>query len=338
MPKAQLQPRQWRPPVDRGLTAVFAPNCALADLQRWEVDGSGPEDVAITADGTVFTGLSDGRILRLTPPEGAVTVVANTAGRPLGIEIDQDGTLIVCDAHRGLLRVDPDSGSITTLVDTVAGRRLLFTNNCAIASDGSIYFSDTSTRFPLEHFKGDLLEHSGTGRLLRWSPGGDTEVLLDGLDFANGVALSTDESTVYVAETGGYRVRRLWLTGPNAGANDVLIDNLPGFPDNMSTGSNGVLWIAIASQRNALLDRLLPRPAILRTLVWALPDRLQPEASRIVFVIGVNDQGEVVHNLQAPGDRYHYVTGVREHDGWLYLGSLVDSAIARVPLAGAAQS
>lgn len=336
MPKTRLRPRPWRPPVDRGLAGMFTPNRALADLQRWEIDGAGPEDVAITSDGTVFTGLSDGRILRLAPPDGRVSVVAHTAGRPLGIEIDQDGTLIVCDAHRGLLRVFPDSGSITTLVDTVAGRRLLFTNNSAIASDGSIYFSDTSTRFPLEQFKGDLLEHSGTGRLLRWSPSGDTEVLLDGLDFANGVALSNDESAVYVAETGGYRVRRLRLTGPNAGASDVLIDNLPGFPDNMSTGSNGVLWIAIASQRSALLDRLLPAPAILRKLVWALPDRLQPEATRIVFVVGVDEGGEVVHNLQAPGDRYHYVTGVREHDGWLYLGSLVDSAIARVPLEGVA--
>lgn len=335
MPKTRLRPRQWRPPADRGLTDVFSPNRALADLQRWAVDGSGPEDVAIASDGTVFTGLSDGRILRLSPPDGKASVIANTGGRPLGIEIDQDGSLVVCDAHRGLLRVDPGNGAITTLVDTVAGRRLLFTNNSAIASDGSIYFSDTSTRFPLEQFKGDLLEHSGTGRLLRWSPSGDTEVLLDGLDFANGVALSLDESAVYVAETGGYRVRRLRLAGPNAGSHDVLIDNLPGFPDNMSTGGNGVLWVAIASQRNALLDRLLPGPGILRRVVWALPDRLQPEASRIVFVIGVNDQGQVVHNLQAPGDRYHYVTGVREHDGWLYLGSLVDSAIARVRMAGA---
>lgn len=338
MSKARLRPRQWRPPADRGLTGMFSSNHALAGLQRWEVDGSGPEDVAVSSEGTVFTGLSDGRILRLTPPDGKASVVANTAGRPLGIEIDQDGTLVVCDAHRGLLRIDPHSGSITTLVDTVAGHRLLFTNNCAIASDGSIYFSDTSTRFPLEQFKGDLLEHSGTGRLLRWSPSGDTEVLLDGLDFANGVALSEDESTVYVAETGGYRVRRLRLVGPDAGADDVLIANLPGFPDNMSTGSNGVLWVAIASQRNALLDRLLPGPAFLRTLIWSLPDRLQPEASRIVFVIGIDDRGEVVHNLQAPGDRYHYVTGVREHNGWLYLGSLVDSAIARVPLEGVAKT
>jgi len=42
----------------------------------------------------------------------------------------------------------------------------------------------------------------------------------------------------------------------------------------------------------------------------------------------------VRHVVHGAGDDYHYVTGVREHDGWLYLGSLVEGAIARVPRPG----
>ena len=135
-----------------------------------------------------------------------------------------------------------------------------------------------------------------------------------------------------VAETGGYRVTRLDLTGSEAGRRSVIIDNLPGLPDNMSTGSGGIFWIALPSERNALLDMLLPRPGMLRSAVWAMPDRLQPDANRITWVIGIDGEGDVVHNLQGSGEDFHYVTGVREHDGRLYLGSLVEPAIATAPL------
>jgi sugar lactone lactonase YvrE len=334
MSKPSVSPRTWRPQRAPGLTGVYARNDALAGLERWEVPGVGPEDVAVDSQGRVYTGTGNGQILRISRQGGRIERIAETNGRPLGIEIDADGMLVVCDAHRGLLRVDPEVGSVRSLARELDGRPFVFTNNCDVAADGSIYFTDSSTRFPVEHFKADILEHSGTGRLLRWSPDGSVDVLLGGLDFANGVALAEDDSFVLVAETGGYRVTRLWLTGPRAGGNEVLIDNLPGFPDNLATGSNGIFWIAMPSERNALLDRLLPLPGALRKAVWALPEALQPDATRSVFVLGIDANGAVVHNLQAPADSYHYVTGVREHDGHLYLGSLMDSAVARVALPG----
>ena len=120
-------------------------------------------------------------------------VVAGTGGRPLGVEVDRDGRLIVCDAERGLLRVDPGTGRVETLVAAgtpIDGAPLRVCNNAAVAADGTIYFSDSSQRFGLEHWKADLLEHSGTGRLLRWGADGSSDVLLTGLHFANGVALS----------------------------------------------------------------------------------------------------------------------------------------------------
>ena len=177
-------------------------------------------------------------------------------------------------------------------------------------------------------FRSDLISHTSSGRLLRWHTNGTVDVLLDGLDFANGVALAQDESFVLVAETGGYSVTRLDLTGPSAGRRSVIIENLPGLPDNMSTGTNGVYWMALPSARNRLLDLMLPRPGFLRSAIWAMPDRLQPDATRITWVVGIDGDGTVVRNLQGPGNAYHYVTGVREHDGKLYLGSLVESGIA----------
>jgi sugar lactone lactonase YvrE len=327
-----LQPRTWHPPRAPGLTGRYAPNRALADLQRWEVPGTGPEDVAVDGQGRVYTGTRDGHVLRISREGGRIERVANTGGRPMGIEFDADGRLVVCDAERGLLGVDPEVGSVRVLSAEHEGRPYRFTNNAAVAADGCVYFTDSSRRFGIEHYKGELFEHSGSGRLLRRWPDGAVEVLLDGLDFANGVALAADESFVVVAETGSYRLTRLWLAGPRVGGSDVLIDNLPGFPDNVSTGSDGVFWVAIASPRNAVLDRLLPLPGVLRKAAWAMPERLQPAISPMAFVLGVDSEGRVRHNLQGPGDRYHAVTGVRERDGWLYLGSLEESAVARVRL------
>ena len=332
MSRTPLQARTWRPPTDAGLRGPFAPNTALAGVEFLPVPGSGAEDVAVASDGTMYTGTREGYLLRVSSDGRVVERLAQTGGRPLGIEVHPDGSLIVCDAHRGLLRVDSTRGSIEVLVASVAGIPMKFTNNCDISADGTIYFSDSSLVFGIDEFKGDLLSHTGSGRLLRRSPDGEVVVLLEGLDFANGVALAPDDSFVLVAETGGYRVTRLDLTGPTAGRRSVIIDNLPGLPDNMSTGADGVYWMALPSTRNALLDRLLSRPAFLRKAVWALPDRLQPEASRITWVVGIDSEGEVVHNLQGPGTDYHYVTGVREHEGRLYLGSLVESGIGVVDI------
>ena len=332
MTRTPLQASRWAPPKDAGRIGPFAPNDAIAQVTAIPVTGHAPEDVAVDADGRVYTGVDDGRILRVSADGHAVERIADTGGRPLGIEIGPDGHLVVCDAERGLLRIDASTGAIEVLVDTVAGQRLRLANNCAVATDGTVYFSESSQRFPLREFKGDLLAHSQTGRLLRRDPHGTVEVLLEGLAFANGVSLAEDESCVLVAETGGYRVSRLDLTGPRAGRHSVVIDNLPGLPDNMSRGSGGIHWMAVPSTRNRLLDTLLPRPAFLREAVWALPDRLQPEASRITWVVGIDVEGRVLRNLQGPGTAFHYVTGVREHAGRLYLGSLAESAIGVVPL------
>lgn len=334
MAKPPLNARTWNPPRDVGLTGPFAPNNALAKVEVVPLPGTGAEDVAVDDAGNIYTGTREGYLLRLSPDGRHVERIAQTGGRPLGIEVHPDGYLIVCDAHRGLLRVATDNGSIEVLVSEVAGRPLLFTNNCDIAADGSVLFSDSSQYFGLDEFKGDLLAHTSSGRLLRWSPNGEVEVLLSGLNFANGVALADDESFVLVAETGGYSVTRLDLAGPSAGRRSLVIENLPGLPDNMSTGSNGVFWMALPSARNKLLDRLLPRPGFLRSAIWAMPDRLQPDASRITWVVGIDGEGTVVRNLQGSGDAYHYVTGVREHAGKIYLGSLVEAGVAIADLPG----
>jgi sugar lactone lactonase YvrE len=205
-------------------------------------------------------------------------------------------------------------------------------NNAAIARDGSIYFSDSSRRFGLEHWTADLLEHSGTGRLFKLSADGKLELLLSGLQFANGVALSADESFVAVAETGAYRVTRYWLQGERRGFCDLLVHDLPGFPDNLSSNERGEIWIAVASPRNPALDLLHRSRPILRQLAWALPERLQPKPVRQVRVMAVDAEGTIVQDLCGLSDGFHMTTGMREHAGTLYLASLEERRLAALTL------
>jgi sugar lactone lactonase YvrE len=304
--------------------------------------------VAVDARGRLLTGLGDGRIVRVDPA-GGVETLANTGGRPLGLELSLDeDSLVVGDAERGLLRVrlglgpgrEPGQGpgssaGVSVLCDSVGGRRLRFCSCPAIATDGTVYFSQSSQRYDLAHYKGDLLEHSGTGRVLRLRDG-QVDVVADGLQFANGMVLAPDESALIVAETAGYRITSIALHGDRAGQTRTLIDGLPGFPDNLTLGPGGLIWIGMASPRDALLDLLLPRAPWLRAGVWSLPERLKPGPKNMAWALAIDQDGTVVHDLRGWNVGYHEVTAVREHDGKLYLASIEESALACLDLPGAA--
>ena len=327
--KPPIDPVVWRPPRaterarQRSSTGTF-------DLQLIDLPAAG-EDVAVDRDGTVLVGVSDGRILRVNP-SGVITEVANTGGRPLGVEIAPDGAIIVCDFRRGLLRVDPAHGGVEVLVDEIGGKPIVFCNNCTIGRDGTIYFTDSSTHFDQPHYVGELLAHTGSGRLFRRGPSGTVGLVTDGLDFANGVTLSPDEDFLIVAETGGYRLQRIWLTGPRSGQQEVFADNLPGLPDNVSTGSDGLTWVALPSPRSRTLDLLLPLPPVLRKVVWAMPERLRPKDTPTVWVQAYDAAGALVHDLQTTHPRLRMVSGVRESGGTVWLGSLESAAIGRITL------
>jgi sugar lactone lactonase YvrE len=296
------------------------------------VPGPGAEDVVVAThgpdEGSVFTGTEDGAIWRISHDGAKVDRVAETAGRPLGLEIDLDGRLLVCDAHRGLLRVDTRSGGVEVVADSVDGVRMVFCNNAAIASGGNVWFSDSSTKYGVENWKSDFVQNTRTGRLLRLDIDGTITTVLDGLAFANGVALAKDESYVAVAETAARTVVRHFLTGPKAGTRDYLAQDLPGYPDNIARGSDGLIWITIASPTDKLVERLQGGPMFVRKSVTRIPDRLQPKPKRTVRVQALDDSGTVVHDVDVKTDGYHMVTGVREHDGRLWLGSLHEPAVA----------
>jgi sugar lactone lactonase YvrE len=293
------------------------------DFRVIGVPGRGAEDVVVGPDGSVYTGTEDGVIHRIDPASGRVSTVASTGGRPLGIELFPPGKLLICDARRGLLTVDLDGGAIEELVGDMK-----FCNNAAVAADGTIYFSDSSTIHPIDEWRAEMVEVTRTGRLRKRDISGKVTTLEKDLAFANGVALASDESFVAVAETAARTIVRHWLTGPRAGSRDFLADDLPGYPDNIARGSDGLIWVALASPKDALVERIQQGPLWVRRGVTRIPRPLQPAPKRTVRVQAYDNLGGLVHDLAGDRTKFHMVTGVREHDGDVWMGSLHEPAVA----------
>jgi hypothetical protein len=196
--KPPIHPVRWTPPPIDPL-----PDLPAADITVVSVPGDGPEDVVVDADGQLWTGLIDGRIVRLSPDGGEQTVVANTGGRPLGLHVARDGRLLICDSYRGLLALHPESGELTSLVEAIDGRALKFCSNVTETSDGTVYFTESTSAFHFDHFLGAVLEARGRGGLFRLATDGTVTTLVDGLYFANGLTATVDGSALVFAETMG---------------------------------------------------------------------------------------------------------------------------------------
>ena len=331
-----IDPVSWKAPPNPGFTGSFATNERLKGIETFPIaDNHGPEDIAVDSEGRIYASTHEGRIVRLNADGSNPQNWVDTKGRPLGIDFDSKGNLIVADAFRGLLSIAPD-GVITELAVEADGIPIRFADDVDVAADGKIYFSDASTKYganesgdTYEASLLDLMEHGGHGRLLVCDPAtGVAKTLLDGLNFANGVAVSHDQSYVLVTETGGYRVIRIWIEGPKKEKSETLIGALPSFPDNISTGQDGRYWVALVSPRNPLVDKLADKP-FMRKVIQRMPAFMRPKPVAYGHIIAIDDTGKVLIDLQDPDGSYPINTSVIETENYLYIGSLVAPVLGR---------
>ncbi|WP_412071975.1 SMP-30/gluconolactonase/LRE family protein [Pseudomonas fluorescens] len=333
----KVQPVAWTPPPAPSLTSgPYADNQRLKAVERVGVEDIDGPEALLLEDDVLITGLHDGRLIRTSLDGKATKVLADTGGRPLGLARHPNGLLVIADGVKGLLSLDAQ-GRLIPLTTTANGVAFGFTDDVAIDKSGHYaYFSDASSRFGYGHDGAAIIEHGGDGRLLRYDfQSGKTTVLLDKLEFANGVALGPDEAFVLVNETGAYRISRYWLSGPKAGTHDVFIDNLPGLPDNLSFNGRDRFWVAIYAPRNALLDATAAHPFARKVIARAMTVLPTPVEKR-GFALGLDVEGKVIANLQdGSRDNYSPITTVREYGEWLYFGSLKARHMVRLPLSSA---
>ncbi len=334
-----IRPVAWSPAAEPGYVGPHAANTRLAQLQKIALQGEvGPEHVVMGPDGKLYTTVLSGNILRMDPDGKNQQVFANTGGRVLGFDFDATGHLIAADAMKGLLSIAPD-GKVTLLSDKAGDTPILYANSVVVAKSGKIYFSDASGRFAPRDWGGtfeasvlDILEQASTGRVLEYDPASkSTRVVARGLSFANGVALSADERTLFVSETGQYRIWKVAVTvrdldlaplvKTGSAEAGVLFDNLPGYPDNLMRGLDGRIWVGLVKPRNPKVDQLAQKPW-LRSLTLRLPRVLWPIPKAYGHVFAFNEAGQVVADLQDPSGAYPEATSVTETRDRLYVHSL----------------
>jgi sugar lactone lactonase YvrE len=349
-----ISPVAWNAAPAPGYVGPHAANQKLAGLQNLGLGGdAGPEHVVVR-DGWVYAAVSSGSIVRMRPDGSGREVVVTTGGRPLGFDFDASGALVIADpeygTHGGLLRVS-FSGAISMIemltdsVDApVVGDAIRYADAVVVAKSGKVYFTDASRRFGAKAYEGtfiasvhDILEHQSTGRLLEYDPATKaTRVLLADLCFANGVALSADEQSLFVSETGEYRIWKVAIGAQNLSAKQPgpgavpLLSNLPGYPDNLMRGEGGRLWAGLTKPRGAFIDNNAGKPW-LRKLVMRLPRSLWPVPPAYGHVFAFDESGKVLVDLQDPSGAYPETTAVTETADRLYIQSLHAKTLGWMP-------
>ncbi|XP_065074297.1 adipocyte plasma membrane-associated protein Hemomucin-like [Ochlerotatus camptorhynchus] len=273
----------------RDLEGVLAPNQLLNNAELWlENQLVAPETILVRSN-TTYASVAGGKVLEISKND-QVRVVAKfgveckgtyderVCGRPLGLAFDTQGNnLIVIEPYFGIYQVQIKTGDkklLVSLDQVIEGgkvsRKPGIPNGLAVARNGDLYWSDTSSDFHFEDALQAMLLNP-SGRLLHYSRAtGKNRVLIDEVYGANGVALSKDESFVLVAELGGQLIRRYYLKGEKAGTDDIFIDGLPGSIDNL-VGDDTGLWAAVViaadKQNPSLLAMLAPFPNVRKFLV-----------------------------------------------------------------------
>ncbi|KAG6771992.1 hypothetical protein POTOM_023387 [Populus tomentosa] len=219
-----------------------------------------------------------------------------------------------------------------TIFKVASGR---FADEVIESSDGSLYFTVASTKFGFHDWYLDVLEAKPHGQLLKYDPSlNETSILLDGLCFSNGVALSREEDYLVFCETWKYRCLKYWLKGTEKGKTEIFIDNLPGGPDNIYLAPDGSFWIALLQVASNGLE-FVHRSKLSKHLVASFPKlvNLASGVKRKATVVNVAADGKIKRKFDDPdGKVMSFVTTAFEIEDHLYLGSLNTNFIGKLPL------
>jgi len=331
-----VKPVAWNAPKNLGYVGEFAVNQKLESFQRMSMgELSGPEAAVHSPDGSLIATSHEGWLVRWDGDQTEGVPFIEVGGRPLGIDFDDAGNLWIANAYTGLMKLTP-TGELSTEVTEVEGIAVRYADDVVVAPNGKIYFSDASTRFSAKRYDStltasllDIMEHSDNGRVVEFDPvTAVSRTVLANLTFANGVAADPQGRFIMVAETGEYRIWKHWISGSDAGKSEVIIENLPGFPDNIHVGQNGRYWIGLTAPRSDVLDDLAGEP-FWRSVIQRLPEAMRPQVLPYGMVIAIDENGQMLENLQAPNGAAYATTGVAESNKHIFVTSLTAPFLAR---------
>ncbi len=331
-----IKPVAWDAPVNLGYVGKYAINQKLDSFEKLTMgDLSGPEAAVHAPNGDLVASTHEGWLVRWPAGETEATRWIDVGGRPLGIDYDAQGNLWIANAYTGLMKLSK-TGELTVEVSEVDGVPVQYADDVVVAVNGKVYFSDASTRFSAKDHQStlsasllDIIEHSDNARVIEFDPStGVSKVVKSNLTFANGIAADPAGGFLLIVETGEYRVWKLWLNGPKAMQSEVILDNVPGFPDNIHVGKEGRFWIGLTTPRSEIIDELAGEP-FWRKVIQRFPPSMRPKIEPHGMVLAIDENGVVLENLQSPSGAVYATTGVAEGDEFLYVTSLTAPFLAR---------
>lgn len=338
LPKA-LDPRP-------GSGTVFEFNDKMKNTETIGLDQvDGPEDVILDQKGRLYGSVRQGWIVRFSGENFSKReIFANLGGRPLGMAFDKNKNLVVCVGGMGLYGVKPD-GEVFKITDETNrtwtrlkdDSRIRLADDCDIAQDGKIYFSEATIRYKMEDWPIDGQECRPNGRLICHDPAtGITKTVVRNLIFPNGVCLAHDGKSILIGLTWKCDVLRYWIEGPKKGKIETLISGLPIYIDNINRASDGTYWLASVGLRTPVYDLAMKMPSFRLRMVKFVPsdEWLYPNVNW-GCVIKFNEQGQVLESYWDPTGAFSHVTSMREHKGYLYMGGLHNNRIGRLKIKGA---
>lgn len=332
------------PDTRAGSGSPYAANDRLEDVELIGLGQvEGPEDVIFDSKGHLYTGTRHGDIVRFFGPDHQrKEVFAHVGGHPLGLAFDRAGCLVVCIAGMGLYSVSPTREVVKLTDETnrtpwsiIDDSRLKLADDLDIAPDGRIFFSEATIRYEMHNWAYDALESRGNGRIICYDPrSGKTRTVIRNLVFPNGVCMAHDGESFFFAETWACRINRYWFAGPRAGKLERVIEDLPGYPDNINRASDGTFWLALVGMRTPSMDLSLRMPGFRKRMARRVsPQELIFPNINTGCVIKFNAQGQVLDSLwDQRGDNHPMITSMREHRGHLYLGGLLNNRIGKLRL------
>ncbi len=323
-----INPISWQPPKK----PIQEVNNKLLTSKKIDLKGwYGPEDIVFDQQGNLYCGVhigkqdfSDGKILKVSP-DGVIEIFYDAGSWVAGLHFDSNNNLIALSHRQGLISISPNKEVTVTVLASKDenGRPFLIPNGLDIASDGNIYFSNTSyeSAYNIKYGRKLIMELKPNGGLYQYNPiTKKVTTLIDGTYFGNGVVLSQNENFILMTETTKYRIIKYWLKGKKKGKKEIFMDNLPGFPNGISIREDGSFWLGFSTRRNDALDKIHPKKGM-KKLVYSLPEFMQPKQDEYGIILNISEEGKILASLyDTTGKVIPEAGAVKENNGLLYIG------------------
>jgi len=166
---------------------------------------------------------------------------ADIPGGPIGNAFDSQGRLYTCEFRERRVTRTAKNGKVDVLASRFEGKRLNAPNDIAVRPDGHVYFTD-----PAFGNQQDTRELDFYG-VFHVTPKGEIDAIAKLKTRPNGIALSPNGRTLYVADSDAKCVRAYDLSHAGSGEGRVIVDKIPGVPDGIRTDDKGNLWVAASS-------------------------------------------------------------------------------------------